>query len=371
MTWNTRLHMKKILPIGLILVLALTVYLWRRHEPAVPAAAIQPATAAPATTAVPVEVEILQARPLSHEITAVGSLRSNESVILRPEVAGRIAQISLDEGQPVRRGDLLVKLDDAVYRAELAQAEANLDRSRRLQGSGKTLFADNYISGTEMDALQTAVKVDEATVALARARLDKTRIVAPFNGVLGLRRVSVGDYLTPGQEIVNIEDISTIKLDFRVPETYLPQLVVGQALAIRVDAFTDQVFAGRVVAIDPRVSAEDRSIALRGEIPNDEARLRPGLFARVNLVLSTRDAVLTVAEQAVVPEGNGHFVYRVRDGKAVRSPVEIGVRQHGRVEIRTGLQEGDSVVTAGHAKLADGRPVSLLPQRVIDTTQNP
>jgi membrane fusion protein (multidrug efflux system) len=207
--------------------------------------------------------------------------------------------------------------------------------------------------------LQTAVKVDEAAVALMRARLDKTRLLAPFDGVLGLRRVSVGDYLNPGQDIVNLESLTPIKLDFRVPEGYLSELRVDQPLDVRVDAFAEQIFAGKVIAIEPRVAAEDRSIALRGEIPNDDLRLRPGLFARVNLVLSTREGALMLPEQAIVPQGEGHFVYRVLDGKALRTPVELGLRQGGRVEIRSGLSAGETVVTAGHLKLADGKPVTV------------
>lgn len=352
--------MKKIVPVILLVVLAIAVYGWRSRDAAVSPASNAQAAPAPAVESVAVEAEPVTVSLLQQEITAVGTLRSNESVTLRPEIAGRIASIALDEGQRVRRGELLLRLDDAVYRAELAQAEASLDRSRRLRDSGKTLFADNYISSTEMDALQTAVKVDEASVALARARLDKTRLVAPFDGVLGLRRVSVGDYLNPGQDIVNLEDITPIKLDFRVPENYLAEIGTGQELSVRVDAFVDQVFSGRVVAIDPLVSVEDRSVAIRGEIPNDDNRLRPGLFARVSLVLATRDNAITLPEQAVVPQGDGHFVYRVQEGRAVRTDVTLGLRRAGRVEVLSGLDADDIVVTAGHFKLADGRPVQVI-----------
>jgi membrane fusion protein (multidrug efflux system) len=348
--------MKKILPIALLVGLASALYAWRNHDAAAPSAAAAPGAA----PAIPVEAVTVMSGPLKREVTAVGALRSNESVTLRPEIAGRVARISLEEGQRVRRGELLLVLDDAVYRAELAQAEAGLDRSRRLRDSGSKLFGDNYISSTEMDALQTAVKVDEATVALARARLDKTRLLAPFDGVLGLRRVSIGDYLNPGQDIANLEDITPIKLDFRVPETYLSELHVGQPLEVRVDAFAEQAFTGKVIAIEPRISAEDRSVALRGEIPNDDIRLRPGLFARVNLVLSMREDALMLPEQAIVPQGDGHYVYRVLDGKAVRTPVELGLRQGGYVEIRSGLGAGEAVVTAGHLKLADGKAVSVI-----------
>lgn len=349
--------MKKIIPVVLLALLVAAVYGWRSREAPKNGGNAAAAATKPAPVATSVEVAAVAAGPLVREITVVGSLRSNEAVTIRPEIAGRVTRIAFEEGQRVNRGALLVLLDDAVYRAEQAQAEANLDRSRRLRDSGAKLFGDNYISKTEMDALATAVKVDEAALALAHARLDKTRIRAPFDGVLGLRRISVGDYLNPGQDMVNIEDISPIKLDFRVAEAFLTEVAVGQSLSVRVDAFADDVFKGRVVAIEPGISAEDRSIAMRGEIPNDDNHLRPGLFARVTLVLSEQADAITVPEQAIVPQGGRHFVFRVVAGKASRTPVELGQRQAGRVEIVSGLSAGDTVVTAGQLKLSDGTAV--------------
>lgn len=362
--------MKKLIPIVLLVLLAATVYGWRHRGGAKAEAPAPPPTGAPAASApTPVEVMTVNSTALTREVTVVGSLRSNESVTIRPEIAGRIARLDFNEGQRVSKGVLLLVLDDAVYRAEMAQAQANLDRSQRLRNSGKKLFGDNYISNTEMDALATAVKVDEAAVALAQARLDKTRIRAPFDGVLGLRQVSLGDYLNPGQDIVNIEDLTPIKLDFRVPESYLSELAIGQALDVRVDAYAGQNFSGRVTAIDPLISAEDRSIAVRGEINNDDLHLRPGLFARVRLVLSERADAITVPEQALMAQRDGQFVYRVVNGKAVQTGVETGQRQAGRVEIKSGLNVGDMLVTAGHLKLTDGKAVT--PTQVMEAGSVP
>lgn len=363
--------MKKLVPVILLVALAAAVYGWRQRGVSSSNPPAAPVAGAPAVSALtPVEVMTVNSGVLTREVTVVGSLRSNESVTIRPEIAGRIARLDFKEGQRVNKGTLLLVLDDAVYRAEMAQAQASLDRSQRLRNSGKKLFADNYISNTEMDALATAVKVDESAVALAQARLNKTRLTAPFDGVLGLRQVSVGDYLNPGQDIVNIEDITPIKLDFRVPESYLSELAVGQPLAVHVDAYADQSFSGSVIAIDPLISAEDRSIAVRGEIKNDDLHLRPGLFARVRLVLSERADAITVPEQAVVSQQDGHYVYRVVDGKALRTPVETGQRQAGRVEVRSGLKVGDTLVTAGHLKLTDGKPVQpAMNPKILEETQ--
>jgi membrane fusion protein (multidrug efflux system) len=353
--------MKRLFPlIILALVGAAAWWFWNREAP-------QAKTAEPSaaggqiTVAKPVTVEVapVEARELARDISVVGSLRSNESVIVRPEIAGRIVSITFDEGAKVARGAVLVTLDDSVYRAELAQAEANLARDLRLQERGRQLHADNYISSTEMDQLDTAVKVDEAALALARARLQKTRLLAPFDGVLGLRRVSVGDYVGEGQDIVNIEDITPVKLDFRIPEGFLSEIRNGLPLTVHVDAYPGRNFDGRIAAIDPQVGATDRSISIRGEVPNADGLLRPGLFARVTLVLERLGKALTIPEQAIVPQGDRHFVYRVNDGKAVMTEITLGQRKEGWAQVASGLSPQDRVVTAGIQKIKDGAPIEI------------
>jgi len=194
---------------------------------------------------------------------------------------------------------------------------------------------------------------------LSRARLDKTDVRAPFSGILGLRRVSPGDYVTPGQDLVNIEDIDPLKVDFRVPERYLANLSAGQRIRVRVDAFPDRSFEGRVYAVDPQIDPAGRSIAIRARIDNPERVLRPGLFARVRLIVDERPNALVIPEQAIVPRGERRYVFRVKDGKAVLTEVRVGQRRQGSVEVVEGLSEGDTVVTAGQLKIRDGVSVSL------------
>jgi len=357
------------LAIGLIVLLAAGIWSYQKFfkAPAGPAAA----AAAPAATAakpaapgggtpqgMPVEAEVIKAERIAQEIIAVGSLRSNESVTLSSEIAGRITSIRFREGQPVAKGQLLFELDDSIYRAELEQARAGLELSRRNHERAQELFGRKLISTRERDEAAAQLDVDRAAVALAEARLAKTRIRAPFAGVVGLRPVSPGDYITAGQALAPLEQLSVLKADFRLSEAALPAIKVGQALNLEVDAYPGQAFPGRVYAIDPRLAEESRSIGVRASVPNDQGLLRPGLFARVRLVIAERNGAVLVPEQSVVPQANQLFVYVIEDGKAALRPVELGLRQSGRVEVVSGVKPGDVVITAGAQKIGPGAPVT-------------
>jgi len=202
-----------------------------------------------------------------------------------------------------------------------------------------------------------------ATVALGEARLGKLRILAPFDGTVGLRKISIGDYVSKGTEIVNLEQTNPLKVDFRVPEVFLPAVRTEQKIGVSVDAFPDTVFEGTVFAIDPAVDAAGRAVVIRARIDNEDGRLRPGLFGRVTLELSERAEALWVPEESLIPQGNKHFVYRVEAGAegkpatAKMTPVTIGKREAGRVEILDGVATGDRVITAGVLKVRDGAPV--------------
>jgi membrane fusion protein (multidrug efflux system) len=191
-------------------------------------------------------------------------------------------------------------------------------------------------------------------------QLDKAHIAAPFAGIVGLRKVSAGEYITAGQPLVNLEAIDPVKADFRVPEKFLPAIRVGQTIRIKVDAFPEDSFEGKVYAIDPRLDVSGRSLLVRAVVPNTDQRLRPGLFARVTVLLELKEAALSVPEQAIVPQGDSQFVFKIVDGKVKLTKVVIGTRREGRVEIVDGLAAGDQVVTAGQLKIRDGTPVSIV-----------
>jgi len=311
-------------------------------------------------SAVPVEAAKVIAAPLSEQVTAVGTLLSNEAVTVSSEIPGRLKEIHFQEGQPVEKGAPLFTLDDSVYRAQLDDAQAKLKLAEQTNKRTSTLFSNKYATAQSADEAASNLAVSTAAAELARVQLEKTRIVAPFSGIVGLRHVSVGEYITAGQALVNLEAIDPVKADFRVPEKFLPAIRVGQSIRIKVDAFPEDSFEGKVYAIDPRLDVAGRSLLVRAMVPNQDQRLRPGLFARVTVLLQLKEDALTVPEQAIVPQGDSQFVFRIVDGKVHLTKVVTGTRREGRVEIVEGLSAGDEVVTAGQLKIRDGSAVSVV-----------
>jgi membrane fusion protein (multidrug efflux system) len=312
--------------------------------------------------AVPVETAPVTVGPIERRLTAVGSLRSYESVVIRPEIAGRIAAFRFEEGERVEQGQPLVLLDESVWRAVVEQVQAALDLSQANYDRAVDLLQRNVGTTKARDEAFSQMRVDQAELELAKARLDKSAITAPFDGVVGLRKVSVGDFVNVGDDIVNLEQIDPLKADFRVAESYLGAVRPGQRIELGVDAFPGQAFTGEVYAIDPLIDESGRSILLRARLPNPEHVLRPGLFARVTLVLNERENAIQVPEQALVPQGQDQFVFKVVDGKAAFTKVEVGIRREGMVEITAGLGPKDEVVTAGQLKIRDGAEIAPLPR---------
>jgi len=308
----------------------------------------------------PVEAAQVQIGTVTQEVNTVGTLQANESVVLRSEIAGRVISIHFSEGQAATKGDSVISIDPAEYEAQLAQITAQVELNQMNFDRAQQLHQEKLISQQAYDEIQARLKESRANLALAQVRLSKTKVQAPFNGILGLRLVSPGDYVQPGQAIVNLEDLDTLKVDFHIPEIYLGQVKTGQMVKLRMDAFPDKVFTGRVYAIDPRLDEATRTILLRARIPNRGGELRPGMFARVNLVLGQRTTALLISEQAIVPMGEDKFVFRILEGKAVLTQVKIGQRLDGKVEILEGLHAQDTVVTGGQTKIFDGAPVMMI-----------
>ena len=264
---------------------------------------------------------------LPQTITAVGSLRSDESVTLRPEVAGRINTIAFQEGQPVAKGAMLVRLDPAVPLAEAQQARANLVLGQDQMGSRRRLGEEQFHFGQAKDEAENNYKVAEASAQLAEAKLAKMDLRAPFSGIIGLRSVSMGDYVKEGADLVNLESIDPLKVDFRVPEIYMRQVKVGQPLQVQLDALPGRTFEGKVFAVNPLIDAAGRSVVIRAMVRNPDTSLRPGMFARVRLI--TRDAqdALVLPEQALVPQGDQQFVYRSWMARRYGTKVDVGQRR--------------------------------------------
>ena len=325
-------------------------------------AANPPAKSGPAQSsaaAMPVEVTKVGTVMLPQAITAVGSLRSDESVTLRPEVAGRITAILFQEGQRVTKGATLVRLDAAIIMAEVQQVRANLALARSKYERAVDLSARNFISSQARDEAKNIFEVAQAALALAEAKLAKTELTAPFSGIIGLRVVSEGDYVKEGADLVNLEAIDPIKVDFRVPETFLRDVQVGQAVEVALDALPGKTYDGRIIALNPLVDAGGRALVIRAQVRNQDTALRPGMFARVTLITRAKKESLVLPEEALVPQGTEQFIFRVVDGKAVRATVQTGQRRDSKVEILSGVNEDDMVVTAGQIRLRDGVSVRV------------
>ena len=312
--------------------------------------------------AVPVDAAKTRKDTVLRTVEAVGTLASNESATLRAEEPGAIVEITFTEGERVLEGTLLMRLDDVLRQAELQQAQASLALSEANYERAAALAQRGSGTQRARDEALSALRFDQAAVALAEQRVKKTLITAPFTGVLGLRSVSIGDYVAVGEALVTLSAIDVLKIDFRIPELFLTEIKLGQELRIRVDAVPGQDFTGTVYAIDPQVDINGRALVIRATLPNDGNRLRPGLFARVDVILERRENALLIPEAALMPTKDGQFVFKVTDGAAEMVPVKTGLRQEGEVEIVEGLAEGDIVVTGGQLKLQTGVPVGLPPE---------
>jgi membrane fusion protein (multidrug efflux system) len=344
-----------------LVAVASGVSFWAGRQ-ATPEAALSKSAAAPgkgAALGVVIEAQKVAVVQLPQALTAVGSLRSDETVILRPEIAGRVSEILFKEGERVAKGQVLVQLDDSVQKADLEKARANLVLSKSKFERAVDLRQKGFLSSQAADEAENNFKVSEADISLMEARVAKATIRAPFAGTIGLRQVSVGDYVKEGQDMVNLESLDPLKVDFRVPELALSQVKPAQTLQITLDALPDSAYDGRVYAINPLIDANGRSIVIRAQVPNRDGRLRPGMFARVRLFTSGERDTIVVPEESLFPLGDDKYVYKVVDGKATRQKVDIGQRREGRVEVMSGLTPQDVVVTAGVIKLREGAPVQL------------
>jgi membrane fusion protein (multidrug efflux system) len=333
------------------------------EEPAREAAAAAAARPAGAPTAV--EAAAVRIGPAETNVTAVGTLLSNESVTLEPEVSGRITDINFEEGKPVRRGEVLVELDDDVEKAELAQAEAALELAKANFQRASDLRKTSAGTQRAFDEAQAELRRAEAAVELAKSRFARRWVKAPFDGVVGLRQVSLGDYLNEGQAIANLEQINPLKVDFRIPEVFIGALDVNLPITVTVDAFPGEMFSGTVMAINPLVDEAGRSVVVRARIDNEGEKLRPGLFARVSVKLAERENALFVPESAILPQEGRNYVFKIlpqAEGppKVARVEVELGKRLRGEVEVTAGLEPDDRVVTAGAMKIRDGADIQVV-----------
>jgi len=314
----------------------------------------------PKAMPMPVEVSAVKLDTVIDQVSAVGSLLPQENVIIRSEIPGRILTIHFTEGQQVTAHQALITLDAAEYQAVLAESDATVNLNRISFERTKDLTAKNLTSHQAFDEAQAKLEQSLARQQLDQVKLAKTKIVAPFAGQLGLRNISQGAYIQAGQDLVTLVDLSTVKLDFRIPEKFLAQVHLGQTVKIQVDAYPNETFSGEVYAIDPTIDQATRTALLRARVANSEGILFAGMFVRVNLELAQRPNAIVIPEQAIVPKGGESLVFKVVNGKAVMTKITLGQRRTGDVEIVHGLSVTDKIVVSGQLKLRDGVPVVIV-----------
>lgn len=315
-------------------------------------------------------VTTITAEPITWRptINTIGTAHASRGVDLTVEAAGIVQEILFDSNEQVEAGQLLLRLDDAVQNADLEaamtrleQEELGLERTRELQTRG-------VATSVSLEGAQASYRSAQAQAARVSALLEQRRMKAPFTGTIGLPRVDVGQYVSPGTPVTTLQDIETMRVDFSLPELQLPHLFMGQGLSVRIEG-RDEAFSGSITGIDPRVDASTRLVAVRGIIENPGGEVTPGQFVRVEIDLPEEDNVIAVPQTALITSLYGDFVYVVRhdpdDEEVLRARqvfVQPGRRSQDLIEIRTGIEPGDVVVSTGQNRLSNGSPVSLAPR---------
>jgi membrane fusion protein, multidrug efflux system len=307
---------------------------------------------APAT----VTLAAVRSERVSQKLEALGNARANESVDISTKISNIVTAVTFRDGERVKRGQVLVQLDDAQARADVAAAQAALTESESQYNRSRELLNTQALSKSSFEQLEATLKANRARLGAAQARFEDTVIRAPFSGRVGLRRVSVGTLISPGDVITTLDDTSVIKLDFSVPENFLASIREGLSIRATAPAFPGRTFAGSVSSIDSRVDMNTRSVLVRALLANEDGALKPGMFLNVSLANDEREA-LVIPEEALSPEAERQYVFVVAEGKASRREVRIGGRRPGSVEVLAGLTAGERVIVEGTQKVRDGASV--------------
>ena len=306
----------------------------------------------------PAEVAVALRDTVVDAIQATGQIEAVQSTQLRPEVQGRITVILVREGQSVATGTALFKVDDAELKAQVAQAQAERDVAQQAQVRTKQLIAQNAASQADLENADANARSKEASYDLLRVRLDRTVVRAPFGGIVGRRLVSIGDYVTPQTPLISLQTVNPQHAVFQVPERYAERLRLGQLVTFQVGALPGKNFSGEVVFVDPVIELPGRTILIKARVPNPERQLQAGMFIEARLATSVRPNAVVVPEDAILPLEGSTFVWVVKDGKADRRAVTLGVRTAGWAEIQGGgVEAGDQVVVGGLERLFPGANV--------------
>lgn len=306
-----------------------------------------------------VEAQTVNVGPVSSRLTTVGNMRANAMVIIKSEISGKIAEILFTEGSNVKKGDLIIRFEDAEHQGAVLQAEGELENAKSNYERISKLHEKNVESGKKLDEVKAALKMAEGKLQQTKARLEQANIKAPFDGTIGIMNINAGAFVQAGTELVTLVDNSSVKVSFKVPEKNIHDIGAGQIVEVKVSAFKNQVFTGTIEAVDAKIEKESHSVEVKGTIPNPDGLLRDGLFANVSLIIGEKNNSMTVDESCVERQGEVEFVWIIERGRAERKRVLTGSRENGQVEIVAGLQPGQIVVTSGQLKLSDGAKVKI------------
>ncbi len=307
---------------------------------------------------IPVSGAVINPERIDNKISVTGSVQANESVELKSEISGLVEKIHFKEGVPVSQGDLLVSLDDDEILAQLEKMQHTQKLMQDREFRERSLLEKEAISQEEYDIALTELNTVASDIKILQSQYRKTKIRAPFNGIVGLRQISIGSYLTPNDPIVSIYSINPVKIDFSVPEKYSNKVEVGDEIRFSTDAM-EAAASGEIYAIEPQVDDETRTLRMRALSPNPDGSLLPGQFAKVDLIFSSMDRALMVPTEAIIPELGGHKVFVARSGTVESVPVEVGIRTERSVQVLSGLQPKDTVITSGILQIRPGSNVEL------------
>jgi membrane fusion protein (multidrug efflux system) len=314
----------------------------------------------PGDFAMSVIAEAVRQEKIEDRIALVGNLAADEAVEIKNQIAGLIEKIGFQEGQSVKKGQMLIMIDAQKINAVLAQAEANLGMAQTTFDRLSSLITAGAISQQEFDQAKSDLEAKKAEADLIKAQLKETVISASFDGVMGERKVSLGQFVEQGTTLTHLISQDPMKAEFHVPERSLGQLKVGQSIEVTVAAYPQETFTGQVYFIDPQIDEQTRTALVKARIPNPEGKLRRGMFANLNLIINVRAQALTIPETALIPKGEEVYVFIVdSENKAQMRPVKVGLRMDNKAEILEGLSLGDKVVAEGHQKIGPGSAVKI------------
>lgn len=317
------------------------------------------------TAAILVEITNVKQQNIPVNISALGSLEADQSVDVSPEIEGQVAGIHFHNGQQVKQGKLLFQLDDSIAQAQLSAAIAKVKLSREDLKRSSRLLEHDALSQQAVDQAEEAVAEDEATLHEKQVRVEKMQLRAPFNGTVGSRTVSVGQYVTVGQTLVTLVNDGSLKAIYNVAQTYLPQLKLGQTVELTTDALSGESFSGTVSYISPSIDVASRTVEVHATIPNNARQLAPGMFVNIAQELGERQDALVVPAEALVATISGSEVYVIKEGRAIETPVKVGARWNDMVEITEGLTVNQPIVNVGQQKLRDGSEVEVITPKVL------